>query len=178
MRIRNYHEGDLLSLIEIQNRAAEADSTEVMTTSELGEWLSHPEVGADSNVFVLTDDDDEENQWGQAGTLEGLEGEIAGYTVLQARTSATGYHYWCEGAVHPNHRRKNAGRALLICALNRARILATEIEFEAEEAGLPIYFEALLPLYNPASEALAARCGMQATSEQTLKGMQLYRLEL
>lgn len=178
MRIRNYREGDLLSLVQIQNAAAMADLTELITTPEFREWLSHPELDANTNVFVLTDDDDDQDQWGQAGTLEGLEGEVAGYTVLQARKSSGAYHYWCEGAVHPAHRRKHAGRALLICGLNRARIRATEIEFEAEAEGLPIYFEALLPLRNPASEVLAARCGMQQVDEPVLKGQQLYRLEL
>src|SRR2546427_3347102 len=49
-------------------------------------------------------------------------------------------------------RSRGAGRALLICGLNRARSWSAEFEFEAEEKESPIYFEALLPLRDPASD--------------------------
>src|SRR5712692_5770689 len=155
MRIRNYRQGDVEMLEYIQQLAAKADGTRAIDRHDFEVWLLKPELEARFNVFVITDDD-ESNEWGQGGTLEGVEGEIIGYTVLQLRYSRHGYHFLCEGAVHPAHRQRGAGRALLICALNRARTWSADFEFEAEEKGHPIYFEALLPLRDPASPRLAA----------------------
>ncbi len=177
MRIRNYRQGDVSTLVSIQQQAAQADGVEVKSLADFEAWLTAPELEAESNAFVITDDD-ESNEWGQGGTLEGVEGPIVGYTVLQLYQDQQAYHFVCEGAVQPQHRRRNAGRALLICALNRARIWATEFEFEAEQEGHPIYFEALLPLRDPASENLAAKCEMEPTDEPVLEGMRLYRREL
>ena len=177
MRIRNYRQVDLPALVQIQQLAAKADGTEAMGVSDFEEWLAQPELEAEANVFVITDDD-ESNEWGQAGTLEGIEGEVVGYTVLQLRQSHHAYHFLCEGSVHPQQRRRGAGRALLICALNRTRSWSTEFESEAQQEGRPIYFEALLPLRDPASARLAAKCEMPPTNEPVLEGMRLYRLEL
>ena len=178
MRIRNYREGDIPTLVHIQQRAAQADHVEAMSVADFEEWLSQPELEAQSNVFLITDDDDELNDWGQGGTLDGLEGETIGYTVLQLRRSQRAYHLLCEGAVLPGHRKRGAGQALLICALNHARIRASEFEFEAQKQGFPIYFEALLPVDDPAAANLAAKCDMQPTDEPVLQGMRLYRSEL
>jgi len=176
MRIRNYRPGDIETLLHVQQQATQADDTRVMSISDFEIWLAQPELEAEFNVFVITDDD-ESNEWGQGGTLEGIEGEVIGYTVLQLRQEQDAYHFSCEGTVHPQHRRRGAGYALLLCALNRALLKATEIEFEKEQKDYPIYFEALLPLRDPASENLAARCEMQPTDEQ-LDGMKLYRRTL
>lgn len=178
MRIRNYREGDIPTLVLIQQRAAQSDHVQAMSVADFEEWLLQPELEAQFNVFLITDDDDELNDWGQGGTLEGLEGEAIGYTVLQLRRSQHAYHFLCEGAVLPEHRRRGAGQALLICALNHARIRASEIEFEAQQRGNPIYFEALLPVNDPASASLAVSCDIQPTDEPVLKGMRLYRNEL
>ncbi|TMC94948.1 MAG: GNAT family N-acetyltransferase [Chloroflexi bacterium] len=115
---------------------------------------------------------------GQAGTLEGVEGEIVGFTALSMRRDVYAYHFLCQGTVHPQHRKRNAGRALLICALNYARMISTEFEFEAEQLGQPLYLEALLPLNDPASVNLAIKCDMQPVDEPVMKGMRLYRREL
>src|SRR6266581_5169586 len=112
MRIRNYREVDLPTLVDIQQFAAKTDSTEAMGAADFEEWLAEPELEAEANVFVITDDD-ESNEWGQAGTLEGVEGETVGYTVLQFRRQQHEYHFLCQGAVLPEHRRRGAGRALL-----------------------------------------------------------------
>src|SRR5205823_9871485 len=177
MRIRNYREVDIPTLYQIQQLAAKADGVEAKNMGEFEAWLAAHHLKAEDNVFVITDDD-ESNEWGQAGTLEGVEGEIVGYTVLELHQDQRAYHFCCEGTVHPAYRRQNAGRALLICALNRARIWAAEFEFEAEQEGRSIYFEALLPLHDPASKRLAAKCEMEPTDEHILEGMQLYRREL
>src|SRR5229473_2193202 len=177
MRIRNYRQGDIPTLAHIQQLASAADATEPISTTDFETWLEQPELEAEFNVFVITDDD-ESNEWGQAGTLEGIEGEIVGYTVLQLRRSQHAYHFLCEGAVLPQHRRRGAGQALLICDLNHARIRASEFEFEARQQNLPIYFEALLPVSDPASENLAAKCELQPVDEPVLRGMRLYRGEL
>jgi GNAT superfamily N-acetyltransferase len=174
MRIRNYRLGDIETLVYVQQQAAQADGTRAM--SDFEGWLAQPELEAEFNVFVITDDD-ESNEWGQGGTLEGIEGEVIGYTVLQLRQEQYASHFLCEGTVHPQHRRRGAGYALLVSALNHALLKATEIEFEQEQKGHPIYFEALLPLRDPASGNLAARCEMQPTDEQ-LAGMRLYRRTL
>jgi ribosomal protein S18 acetylase RimI-like enzyme len=178
VRIRNYRQGDILTLVHIQQLAAQFDNIEVMSAADFEQWLAQPELEADSNVFLITDDDDELNSWGQGDTLDGLEGEVVGYTVLQLRRSQRAYHFLCEGAVLPQHRRQGAGQALLICALNHARMRASEFEFEAQQQGFPIYFEALLPIGDPTSESLAEKCGLQSTDEPALRGMRLYRSEL
>lgn len=178
MRIRRYRQEDLPSLVHIYHAAAQADGTEMMNDAEFEAWLTDPEADAVSNAVVITDDDDELNPWGQAGTLDGLQGEIVGYTVVELHQDANGYHLLCKGAVHPDYRRRNAGRALLMSALNRGHTLAAEFEFEAEEAGYPIYFEALFPVRDPASARLATKCEMEPTGEPAPAGLRLYRREL
>ena len=178
MRIRNYRQGDIPTLVHIQRLAAQADNVDSMSISDFEEWLAQPELQAESNIFLITDDDDELNNWGQGDVLDGLEGEVVGYTVLQLRRSHHAYHFLCEGTVLPQHRRHGVGQALLICDLNHARLLASEFEFEAQQQGYPIYFEALLPVDDPASESLAEKFDMRQTDESTLNGMQLYRSEL
>jgi hypothetical protein len=177
MRIRNYRQGDIPTLVHIQQLAAQADGVAAISATDFEEWFAQPELDHQSNVFVITDDD-ESNEWGQGGTLNGLEGEAIGYTVLQLRKSQHAYHFLCEGAVVPKHRRQNAGQFLLICALNHARIRASEFEFEAEQEGYPIYFDALLPVHDLGSEGLATKCNMKLTGESTLEGMRLYRHQL
>ncbi len=98
--------------------------------------------------------------------------------MLQLHRSQKAYHFLCQGAVLPEHRHRGAGRALLICALNRARAVAFEFEFEAEQEGYPIYLEVLLPGKDVAASALATKCDMQPTNERALLGMRLYRREL
>ncbi len=178
MRIRNFRLEDLPALFAIQQEAANVDQRTVMSEPAFAAWLTDPEVEAEANVFVITDDDDELNTWGQAGTLEGIEGEIVGYTVLQSGRDQEGYHLLCRGTVAPQHRHRNAGRALLICALNRARMVAAEFEFEAEQGGIPIYFEALLPVYDPAAEHLALKCEMNRVNVAAYDGLYLYRQTL
>jgi GNAT superfamily N-acetyltransferase len=179
MRIRHYRQVDLPTLIEIQGKAAEADRIAAEDLADLEARLAEPERADNFELFVITDDDDELNQWGSGETLEGVEGEIVGYTALTLQRDADAYHFLCQGTVHPSYRRQNAGRALLICALNHARILAAEFEFEAEAAGQPVYFEALLPLNDPASINLAAKCEMLPVEQGARPGgLRLYRREL
>jgi ribosomal protein S18 acetylase RimI-like enzyme len=178
MRIRNYRQGDIPTLVFIQQLAAQTDGVEPMSTVDFEEWVAQTELEDGSNIFLITDDYDDLNSWGQGDVLDGLEGEVAGYSVLQLRRSQHAYHFLCEGAVLPQHRRRGAGQALLICALNHARIRASEFEFEAQQQGFLIYFEALLPVNDPASESLATQFEMQPMDEPVLKGMRLYRGEL
>jgi GNAT superfamily N-acetyltransferase len=177
MRIRNYRVGDIPALVHIQQLAAQVDGTQPLSAQDFEEWFAQPELEPEYNVFVITDDNDL-MYWGQGETLEGVEGEIIGYTVVQFRRSDHAYHFLCQGAVHPEHRRRNAGRALLISALNRVRIWGMDAAYEAEQQGHSLYFEALLPLYDAASENLAAKCEMQPTDEGTPGGTRLYRREL
>src|SRR5213080_2301890 len=123
MRIRTYRPVDMPILLEIQRLAAQTDGTASISPTHFAAWLSSPELEAEHNVFVVTDDD-ETNTWGQGDTLEGVEGEIIGYTALTLYQDEHAYHFLCQGAVLPQHRRQNAGRALMICALNHARIRA------------------------------------------------------
>ena len=178
MRIRNYRQGDIPTLVSIQQLAAKTDETEAMSIDDFEEWLTQSELEAEYNIFLITDDDDDMNSWGQGDGLDGLEGEAVGYTVLQLRKSQHAYHFLCEGAVLPQHRRRGAGQALLICALNHARIRASELEFEAQQQGFPIYFEVLLPMNDPASERLATQYELLLRDVFSLKGMRLYRSEL
>src|SRR5215831_19632444 len=143
MRIRNYRQGDIEMLENIQQLAAQADGTRAIDTHDFETWLLKPELEARFNVFVVTDDD-ESNEWGQGGTLEGIEGEVIGYTTLQLRQEERAYHFLCEGTVHPQHRRRGAGTALLVCALNHARLQAAGFDLTMENKDHLIYFEALL----------------------------------
>jgi ribosomal protein S18 acetylase RimI-like enzyme len=174
MRIRNYRQSDIEMLDYIQHLAAQADGTRAVDTNDFKVWLLKPELEARFNVFVVTDDD-ESNEWGQGGTLEGIEGEVVGYTILQLRQDEYAYRFLCEGAVHPQHRRRGAGTALLICALNSARLRAAGFDLGMERKDHLIYFEALLPIHDPAAGNLAARCEMEPTEEHTAPGMKLYR---
>ena len=179
MRIRNYRPEDLPTLVQIQQLAAHVDGYDSMQPeTSIERQLIDPEIDARSNVFVITDDDDELNTWGQAGTLDGIEGEIAGYTLLILYQDADAYHLVCQGAVQPQQRQRGAGRLLLVGALNRARILAADFEFEAEQDGIPIYFEALLPIRSSTTSRLIEKCEMQVVDNKKQKGMQLYRREL
>ena len=178
MRIRYYRQGDISSLVHIQQLAAQADHVDSMTMVDFAEWLMQPELQDGSNIFLITDDDDDLNNWGQGDVLDGIEGEVVGYTVLQMRRSHHAYHFLCEGGVLPQHRRRGAGQALLICSLNHARLRASEFEFEAQQQSFPMYFEALLPIEDSAAKSLAAKFDMYSTDEPVLKGMQLYRSEL
>jgi GNAT superfamily N-acetyltransferase len=149
-----------------------------MSEADFEQWLTQPDLEATTNVFLITDDDDDLNEWGQAGTLDGLEGEVVGYTVLQLHHSDHAYHFLCEGAVLPQHRRYGAGYALLMSALNNVRVRIFEFEFEARQQGDSVYFEALLPENDPASESLAVQFEMQPVDEQSVPGMRLYRGDL
>jgi GNAT superfamily N-acetyltransferase len=178
MRIRRYRPGDIATLAHIQQQGAQTDGVAPMSEADFEQWLAQPELQAATNVFLITDDDDDLNEWGQAGTLDGLEGEAVGYTVLQLRHSHHAYHFLCVGTVLPQQRRRGAGYALLMSALNNARVRIFEFEYEARQQGHSIYFEALLPESDPASESLAAQFEMQAVDEQTVTGMRLYRGDL
>lgn len=174
MRIHPYRARDLMTLLQLQQFASKIDGNHESIT-ELEAWLDNPDMDAEANTFVITDDDDELNQWGQAGTLDGVDGEIVGYTTLRFSQDEQGYHFLCRGSVHPEFRRQNAGRLLLVGARNRARLLASEFEFEAEQEGIPIYFEALLPVLDAASPRLAEKFEMQSVEGVIQDGMQLYR---
>jgi ribosomal protein S18 acetylase RimI-like enzyme len=176
MRIRHYRPEYLSAIVQIQHASAQGDGTTTRSEADIESWLE--EMEAEANAFVVTDDDDELHGWGQAGTLDGVEGEVAGYTVVQLLHNQSGYHFLCQGTVQPQYRRQHGGRTLLVGALNRARLLASDFEFEAEQQGIPIYFEALLPVVDPASAYLAARCEMELTNESAPIGMHLYRREL
>ena len=177
MRIRNYRQGDAEMLEHIQQLAAQADGTRAIDRHDFETRLLKPELEARFNVFVVTDDD-ESNEWGQGGTLEGMEGEVIGYTILQLHQDEHAYHFLCEGAVHPQHRRRGAGTALLICALNRARLVAAGFDLRMERKQQSVYFEALLPIRDPVAAKLAVRCEMEPTGDRTAPGMKLYRRAL
>ncbi|GCE49586.1 hypothetical protein EI42_02113 [Thermosporothrix hazakensis] len=176
MRIRNFREGDEVALFRIHQEAARIDGTEEMSESEFVMWLDA--LQPSTNAFVVTDDEDELATWSQAGTLEGFEGEKAGFTVVQLLRDEEGYHFLCQGAVLPRLRGQHGGHLLLRGALNHAQVLAFEFAFEAEQEGIPVYFEALLPSSHPGAERLAAKCEMRPTEAVVPSGMRLYRREL
>ena len=178
MRTRNYRPEDSDALIALEQLAIQTDGVRLAGEEDMEAWLTQPARDARSNAFIITDDDDELNTWSQAGTLDGIIGETVGFTLVQNIVDEQGYHLRCTGTVHPAHRGQHAGRALFVAALNHARYLAQEFEFEAEEAELPIYFEALMPLADARAAHLAERLGMQAADEAVSAGLRLYRREL
>ncbi|WP_376795690.1 GNAT family N-acetyltransferase [Thermogemmatispora sp.] len=185
MRVREARPGDLAQIRDLQQQAEQIDGC-LFSTAAWQDWLASLDLGElGPTLFVLLDDDDELNTWGQGGTLEGLEGELIGYTLLHLMRDGEGYHLRCEGTVHPDHRRRGGGRALLVCALNRARLWGGELEDESQRRGLALWFEVLLPRRDPAAARLAARCELEAVSDATCAGQraaddgfQLYRRSL
>lgn len=171
MRIRNSRATDIPDIAEVEQEAARADGRAVFGGEQsFEEWLSLQYEQGD--VFVVTDDDDDLNEWGQAGTLDGLQGPVAGYTTLELMyDSDENACYMCQGAVSPQYRRQNVGRLLLQGALNRARLLA-------DEGDEVCYLVVLLPLNDPASPRLAARFEMQALPDLDEEGLQGYGREL
>lgn len=176
MRIRHYRPVDLPELLEIEERAAAADGRRIY---DLATWFDEHEDESLYNVLVITDDDDDVDPWGQAGTRVEVEGEIAGYTILQLREDERAYHFYCRGAVRPNLRRRGAGRGLLVSALNRARFWAADYEVEAEQEERALYFEAPLPERDPGSRGLATLLELEETDEMMDDGgLRLYRRAL
>ncbi len=178
MRIRTYRSGDIPTLLHIQQTAARFDGLTVMSEAEFVQSLTQAMNHSGYTIFLITDDDDELNTWGQGETLEGLEGEVVGYTILQLSKSADAYHIHSQGAVLPEHRQRGAGYALLLCALNHARMQAINVVAEARQQGLPIYFEVVLPAHDPTTEPLARTFELEVTDEATPAGMRCYRTEL
>ncbi|EFH80408.1 hypothetical protein [Ktedonobacter racemifer] len=178
MRIRPFRYDDIPEVLTVQCEAARVDGTEVVSAEAFEAWLRDEALDAAENAFVITDDDDELSTWSQAGTLEGVEGEIAGYTLVRLERTADAYHFICQGAVMPQQRRRRGGRLLLVGALNRARVMAYEFDYEAEQAGTPIYFEVLLPTRDEGAPHLAALCELEPTDEPAPEGFCLYRREL
>jgi hypothetical protein len=178
MRIRNFRREDIPALAQLQQIAAHADGSPVFSDNEVAAWLKDPEVDATSNVFVITDDDDDLITWSQAGTLEGIEGEMVGYSLVLMHQDQAGYHLHCQGTVHPRHRRRNAGRALLICDSNRGQFVAADHIFAALRGGPPVYFDILLPQNDSATPRFARKCELEETDEPAPQGLKLYRREL
>jgi GNAT superfamily N-acetyltransferase len=176
MRIRHYRPADVPELLEIEERAAAADGRRIY---DLAAWFDEHEDESLYNVLVITDDDDEVDPWGQSGTRVEVEGEIAGYTILQLREDERAYHFYCCGAVRPDLRRRGAGRGLLVSALNRARFWAADYEVEAEQEERALYFEAWLPERDPGSHGLATLLELEETDEMMDDGgSRLYRRSL
>ncbi len=178
MRTRHYRPEDGEAIVHLQQLAVQTDGLPIETEAEIIALLAEPGFYRAANTFVITDDDDELNTWSQAGTLDGIIGETVGYTVLRVIQDEQGCHVRCQGTVHPQYRHQHAGRALLRAALNRAHVLSEEFEFEVGQGGLPVYFEALLPIHDSASAQLAAKFEMILASEPTPQGLCLYRREL
>lgn len=178
MRIRTYRRGDLPTLIAIQHQAALADGLEARSETGFLQLLAQPEMRSGYYAFLITDDDDELNTWGQGETLEGVEGEVVGYTILQLLARPEAYLFHSHGAVLPAYRQRGAGHALLLCALNHARMKSIDIVASARERSIPIYFEVLLPKQDATTERLVEMFELDETDEPTPPGLRLYRTEL
>jgi GNAT superfamily N-acetyltransferase len=178
MRIRTYRSGDIPTLLHIQQTAARFDGLEPVTEADFEQLLATSMTRHGYNIFLITDDDDELNPWGQGETLEGIEGEVVGYAVLHFYKDERAYHFHCYGAVLPEQRARGAGYSLLLCALNHARMQSLDFAAEARQQGLPLYFECELPAHDPASAQLARAFELAATDEGTQPGLILYRTEL
>lgn len=178
MRIRTYRPGDISILVDIQRKAALFDSLEALSEADFAQLLAQSAMRSGYNVFLITDDDDELNTWGQGETLEGVEGEVVGYTILQLFKSPDAYHIRSYGAVLPEQRQRGAGHALLLCALNHGRMQAIDVMNEARQQGLPIYFEVELPEHEPTTRQLAHLFELEETTQSVQPGLRLYRTEL
>ncbi len=54
MRIRNYRQGDIPTLVYIQQLAAQTDGIEPMSAADFEDWLAQSELEAGSNIFLIT----------------------------------------------------------------------------------------------------------------------------
>ncbi len=178
MRIRNYRPGDIPTLVAIQQQAAQADGLAKLDESDFQLLVAQPEMRNGYHAFLITDDDDELNTWGQGETLEGIEGEAVGYTILQLRVDTHAYHFYSYGAVLPEHRQRGAGHALLLCALNHARMKAIDIAAEAHQQGIPVYFEVLLPAQDPTTARLVEIFELEQVDKPVPQGLTFYRTAL
>jgi hypothetical protein len=178
VRIRRFRSSDAEALLAIEQHAAQAEARPQPDTPAFLQQFADPTLDVVDNLFVITDDDDDLQVWGQAETLEGLEGEIAGYMLVQEQHTPDYYRFLAQGAVDPVYTDPQATRILLIGSLNRARHLAAEFEFEAEAAGKPIYFDAFLPRDSASVPELARKLELSLVPEPAPPGFLLYRLQL
>lgn len=178
MRIRTYRPGDTPILLSIQQTTARFDGLVPMSEAAFASILARAVTRPGYNVFLLTDDDDELNTWGQGETLEGLEGEVIGFAVLHLLQDQRAYHLCCRGAVLPEHRHRGAGHALLLCALNHARMQALDLAPRAHQEGLPVYFEVALPAGDASAERLAHAFELEEVPGWGEPGLALFRIEI
>jgi GNAT superfamily N-acetyltransferase len=178
MRIRTYRLGDAPILFSIQQTAARFDGQEPLLESAFAQILARAVTRPGYNIFLLTDDDDELNTWGQGETLDGLEGEVIGYAILHLLEDRHAYRIHCHGAVLPGHRRRGGGHALLLCALNHARLRALDLAPRVRQEGLPIYFETAFPAGDASARLLARTFEMEEVPGEGAPGQILFRVEL
>jgi hypothetical protein len=178
MRIRTYRSGDIPILQHVQHTAALVDGLDTLSEVDLAELVERSLTRRGYNVFLLTDDDDELNTWGQGESLEGVEGEVIGYTILQLSSSEDAYHFRCHGTVLPAHRSQGAGHGLILCALNHARLQALDFVAQARQRGVPIYFEVPLPARDGGARRLADDFELEESGTLAEGRLQLYRGEL
>lgn len=178
MRIRTYRPGDIPLLVQVQQQAAAVDGLKMLDEADFASLLAHALTRRGYTVFLLTDDDDELNTWGQGETLEGVEGEVIGYTILQLSQNEEAYHFYCHGTILPEHRGRGAGHGLVLCALNHARLQALDFMAQARQQGIPIYFEVPLLANDGGSARLASDFEMDNTGIHPQDHLLLYRLEL
>ncbi|HEY0754803.1 MAG TPA: hypothetical protein VGD98_12645 [Ktedonobacteraceae bacterium] len=178
MRIRTYRQGDIPTLVHVQHLAAAVDGLEWLSEADFAQLLERPLRRAGYNVFLLTDDDDELNTWGQGEGLDGLEGEVIGYTIMQFSRAEDAYHFYCQGTILPEHRLQGAGHGLILCALNHARLQTLDFVVQARQQGIPIYFEVPLPINDAAAPRLAWDFELEKADIQMSQPLLLYRTEL
>jgi hypothetical protein len=178
MRIRTYRSGDIPILVHVQNQAAAFDGLTPLNEADFVLLLERSIRRTGYNVFLLTDDDDELNTWGQGESLEGVEGEVIGYTILQLSKQEDAYHFYCHGTILPEYRSLGGGHGLILCALNHARLQALDFIAEARRRGTPVSFDVPLPDNDPAAQRLARDFEMEETDTLIQGRLRLYRLEL
>jgi GNAT superfamily N-acetyltransferase len=178
MRIRTYRSGDIPILVHVQHIAAAFDGLEPLNEADFATLLDRSFTRRGYNVFLLTDDDDEQNTWGQGESLEGVEGEVVGYTILQMSASEEAYHFRCHGTILPEYRSRGAGHGLILCALNHARLQSLDFVAQARQQGTPIYFEVPLPANHGGAERLASDFELEKSATLVPERLLLYRTEL
>lgn len=178
MRIRNYRPGDIPILVQTQHLAATVDDLALMDANDFADLVERSITRRGYNVFLLTDDDDELNTWGQGESLEGVEGEVVGYTILQLSADENAYHFYCHGTILPAYRSLGAGHGLILCALNHARLQSLDFVASARQQGIPIYFEVPLLENDPGSARLVRDFELEETDIRIQERLRLYRTEL
>ena len=115
IQLRNYKPGDEPVILGLFKAADEADKAERgMSAVDLQEWMTSPGINPQTDFFLAEAD--------------GLPIGFIGVDALPGKREA--HNAFCNGAVHPDYRRRGIGTTLMQVAEARARVLMRDFPSE------------------------------------------------